>query len=176
MAKGKIILLNGASSSGKSTLIQKFVELMPDYLKLSLDDIGGLIFGMRNQRGKPTTSEIAVQSNYSLFLKPYLLPRIIRLIHDYSYNIIVDTVIDNKDVLEDWQSLFSEGEIVFVAVVCPLDELVEREKLRGDRTVGLAKSQFENIHAGIKYDIEVNTANSTIDECVNKIIDFINAT
>jgi len=174
MNKGKIILLNGVSSSGKTTLIQKFIEIMPDYLKLSLDDVGELIFNMRNQRRKPATSEIAVQSNYKLFLKPYLFHRIINLIHDYSYNIIVDALIDNEDVLKDWQTIFQYKEIIFVAVHCPIEELERREKARGDRPIGLAKSQLENFHKNIKYDVEINTFSNTVEECVQKIVNFIN--
>ena len=66
MKKGKIVLLNGVSSSGKSTLVQKFTEMMPDYLKLSLDDIGDLVWSMRGERRNPPTSEITVQSNYKI--------------------------------------------------------------------------------------------------------------
>ena len=174
MKKGRIVLLNGVSSSGKSTLVQKFTEIMPDYLKLSLDDIGALIWSMRTQRRNPPTGEIAVQSNYKIFLKPYLFHRIIRMIHDYSYNIIVDAVIDDELVLEDWQTIFKDNEVVFVAVHCPLEELEKREKARGDRPIGLAKAQLENFHKKIKYDIEIDTFNNTAEECVHKIVDFIN--
>ncbi|MGA9226013.1 MAG: hypothetical protein WB217_06725 [Mesobacillus sp.] len=38
MNKGKIILLNGVSSSGKSSLSKELVKLMPDYFHLSIDD------------------------------------------------------------------------------------------------------------------------------------------
>ena len=174
MEKGKIIFLNGVSSSGKATLVQKFTEIMPDYLKLSLDDIGDLVWSMRNQRRNPPTSEIAVQSNYKIFLKPYLFHRVIRMVHDYSYNIIVDALIDDALVLEDWQVVFKDNEVVFVAVHCPLEELEKREKARGDRPIGLAKSQLEKFPANIKYDIEVNTFDNTVEECVQKIVDFIN--
>ena len=174
MKKGRIVLLNGVSSSGKSTLVQKFTEIMPDYLKLSLDDIGDLVWSMRSQRRNPPTSEIAVQSNYKMFLKPYLFHRIIRMVHDYSYNIIVDALIDDELVLEDWQAVFKDNEVIFAAVRCPLEELEKREKARGDRPIGLAKSQLEKFPANIKYDIEVDTFNNTIEECVQKIVDFIN--
>ena len=173
MKKGKIILLNGVSSSGKSTLVQKLTEIMPDYLKLSLDDIGRLVWSMRSQRRNPPTSEIAVQSNYKVFLKPYLFHRVIRMVYDYSYNVIIDAVIENDLVLEDWRAIFKDDEIVYVAVHCPIEELEKREKLRGDRPIGLAKSQLENFHVGIKYDIEVNTFDNTVDECVQKIVDFL---
>ena len=171
MKKGKIILLNGVSSSGKSTLVKKFTEIMPNYLKLSLDDIGDLLDSMRNHKLNPLLT--AVQSNYKGQLKPYLFHRIIRMIHNYSYNIILDTVIYDELVLKDWQAIFKDDEIVYVAVHCPIEELDKRKKLRGDRPIGLAKSQLEIVHSNIKYDIEVNTFDNTVEECVQKIIDFL---
>ena len=174
MHKGKVIILNGVSSSGKSTLIQKFVEKMPEYLKLSLDDIGGLIFNMRNQKRKPKTSEIVVETNHKISLKPYLFHRIISLIHVFSYNIIVDALFDCETALEDWENVFRDNNVVFVAVHCPLEELEKRERIRGDRPIGLAKSQLVSFHANIKYDIEINTFTNTTEECVQQIIDYIN--
>ena len=174
MKNGKIVLLNGVSSSGKSTLAKHLAEHLPDYLLLSLDDIGKLIFQMRNKKLKPPTSEIAFYSNYKLPLKPYLFHRIIRLIHDYSYNIIVDAVIDNRDVAEDINAIFDKDDIIYVAVLCPIEELERRERVRGDRPIGLAKSQVESFHTNNKYDVEVDTFNNTLDECVEKIVNFIN--
>jgi chloramphenicol 3-O phosphotransferase len=174
MNKGKIILLNGVSSSGKSTLVQKFCERMPDYLKISLDDVGGLIFAMRGQRRKPATSELVYHTNQGLFLKPFLFHRIINSVHEFSYNIIVDAVIDNDDVLNDFYSIFNDTKVIFVAVHCPVDELEKREKERNDRPIGLAKSQLEKFHQNINYDVEVNTFSNSADECVSKIIDCLN--
>lgn len=171
--KGKIILLNGVSSSGKSTLAQKMTELMPDYLLISLDDIGDLMWKMRNKKRNPSTSELCVESNFEVSLKPYLFHRIISLVHDYSYNIIVDAVIDSAKVLKDLTTIFQDNEIIFVAVHCPIQELERREKARGDRPAGHAKSQLENFHKNIKYNVEVDTFSNTIDECALKIIEFI---
>ncbi|MCL2285676.1 MAG: chloramphenicol phosphotransferase CPT family protein [Firmicutes bacterium] len=127
------------------------------------------------QRREPTAGKIAVKMNQSMFLKPYLFHRIVSLIHDYSYNIIVNAVFDGRAVLEDWQTIFADNNhVIFVAVHCPLEELENRERARGDRLVGLAKKQLENFHTDIMYDIEVNTFENTVDECVQKIIDHIN--
>ena len=47
-------------------------------------------------------------------------------------------------------------DVFFVAVHCPLETLIEREKHRGDRPIGSAKRDFETIHAGKIYDLELD--------------------
>ncbi|WP_081086791.1 phosphotransferase-like protein [Burkholderia stagnalis] len=37
--------------------------------------------------------------------------------------------------------------VFIVGVFCSLEKLIEREKMRGNRTIGLAESQFKSIHA-----------------------------
>ncbi|MEH7884353.1 hypothetical protein V7654_08500 [Bacillus sp. JJ1609] len=43
MKKGKIILLNGVSSSGKTSLSKELINLLPDYFHISIDDFDTII-------------------------------------------------------------------------------------------------------------------------------------
>ena len=45
----------------------------------------------------------------------------------------------------------------FAGVHCPLELLVEREAARGDRPIGSARRDYETIHVGKTYDIELNS-------------------
>ncbi len=166
MQKGKAIILNGASSSGKSTLAKALAEKLSGYLLLSLDDIGDLIEKAADLRNKRL--HVAAQ-NFDVELEQYLFARITRLITDYSCNIILDTVFTPQGYSDLMQTLDGVCAIT-VGVHCPLEELERREKQRGDRPPGLAKLQYDTIHKHITYDIEVDTFNQTIEECVNAII------
>nr|WP_280940041.1 hypothetical protein [Agrobacterium bohemicum] len=48
-------------------------------------------------------------------------------------------------------------DVFFAAVHCPLEILVAREAARGDRPMGSAKKDFETIHVGKRYDIELQS-------------------
>lgn len=63
--------------------------------------------------------------------------------------------------------------VIFAKVDCPLDELQRREAARGDRTQGMAEYQFYRVHQNKQYDIEVNTATMTSQECVEAIISWM---
>jgi chloramphenicol 3-O phosphotransferase len=56
-----------------------------------------------------------------------------------------------------------------IGVRCPLEVLKEREKSRGDRTLGQARLQHELVHAHGVYDLEVDTAQFSAAECARQI-------
>ncbi|HEX8971095.1 phosphotransferase-like protein [Oryzihumus sp.] len=59
--------------------------------------------------------------------------------------------------------------MVFVGVRCPLEETVAREAARGDRPIGQAASQFEQVHAHGVYDVEVDTSILSARQCAEKV-------
>lgn len=61
-----------------------------------------------------------------------------------------------------------------MGVKCPLEIVEQREKERGDRNIGMARYQFERVHAHGLYDIEVDTSVLNVDECVTRIMALIN--
>jgi len=76
--------------------------------------------------------------------------------------------------LKECLELFEGFEVVFIGIKCPLDELERREALRGDRAQGLARWQYERVHAHNAYDIEVDTSVFTPEECAGTIIEYLN--
>ena len=47
----------------------------------------------------------------------------------------------------------------------PLDVLEARERERGDRLIGLARWQYDRVHHGKRYDLELDTSKATPMEC-----------
>ena len=58
---------------------------------------------------------------------------------------------------EEYAALLSGFAIFFVGVFAPLEVLEARERQRGDRLIGLARWQYDRIHRGKKYDLEVDS-------------------
>ncbi len=44
-----------------------------------------------------------------------------------------------------------------------------RERRRGDRMIGLARWQFDRVHRGMAYDLELETSRATAMECAEAI-------
>lgn len=87
--------------------------------------------------------------------------------------VIVDTV-DHEHPMKVFDALFRPFEVMYVAVRCPLEELERRELARGDRSIGLARRQFAEVHQFLRYDVEVDTHAQNAKESVALIKQFIN--
>ena len=79
-------------------------------------------------------------------------------------NLIVDDVLLGSEKKE-YADLLSPFEPYTVGVKAPLDVLEGRERERGDRLIGLARWQFDKVHQGMIYDLEVDTSSAPPLEC-----------
>ena len=79
-------------------------------------------------------------------------------------NLIIDDVLGPKG-LRDIVEVFTNFDVVFVGVHCPVATLEAREQERDDRDNGLAKSQLPHIHAKAIYDLEVDTEKLSPEDC-----------
>jgi len=92
---------------------------------------------------------------------------------DFGVNLIVDYVIHNESILMDFRRTIINVPMILIGIHCPTEILVRRERERGDRVVGLANSQLDFVHKGIKYDLEINTHNNTLEHNINIICNHI---
>lgn len=74
---------------------------------------------------------------------------------------ILEHILDTEGWLEEVVDLLAKHDVFFAAVHCPLEVLVEREAARGDRPIGSAKRDFETVHVGKRYDIELQSEDGT---------------
>jgi chloramphenicol 3-O phosphotransferase len=85
--------------------------------------------------------------------------------------VILDDVLEEEPPwVESLVELFDGLDVIFVGVHCPLGELERREQQRKDRRAGMARLQYEQVHAQSLYDVEVDTSALGPDECASKII------
>ncbi len=162
---GKIIIINGPSSSGKTTLalaLQKQLDL--PFIRFSFD-----LF----MEHKSFPSE-GIKSGK--FAWEQMRPSVFRGLHQClpalstaGNNIIFDHIIETKVWLYELVSLISESDVFFVGLHCSLPELERREIQRGDRRPGEARQDFETVHNIPTYDIEIDSENP-LDENVDLLI------
>lgn len=163
--KGKIIILNGTSSSGKTSLTKKLQEVLDEpYFHLSFDKIGEMapvrFFEGENRR------EMLMKTAAGLH-------HCIAALSNAGLNVIVDHVFELKTWLCECVDLLYDLPVILVGVHCPLDELERRERERGDRMIGLAKLQLNLVHEHMVYDIEIDTFEYSLSDCANKIIETV---
>lgn len=69
--------------------------------------------------------------------------------------------------------MLHEYPLLYVHVTCPFDEMLRREKERGNSTIGQSEHLFTEISPYDIYDITVNTFQNTKEECADKIIELL---
>jgi chloramphenicol 3-O phosphotransferase len=150
---GKIIIINGPSSSGKTTLalaLQKQLDL--PFIRFSFDlFIDHKAFPSEQIKSGKFSWE---QMRPSIFLGLHqCLPALARA----GNNIIFDHIIETKAWLYELVSLVSELDVFFVGLHCSLPELERRELQRGDRPPGDARQDFQTVHSIPTYDLELDS-------------------
>ena len=72
---------------------------------------------------------------------------------------------------QEYRDLLRSYDLYLIGLVAPLDVVEARERARGNREIGLARGQYDLVHRGIAYDLEVNTSTATPAECARIICD-----
>jgi len=179
---GNIILLNGASSAGKTSIlvalqqildmpyldagIDKFLWMLPKrYLDVPLwHDV--FEYAWREQGD---TRELFIQAGPLGHRLMSGMHHAIAIMSQAGNNIIADHVLIERQWVLECACLFADLPALFVGVHCPLEILEQRERERSDRTLGQARAYFRTVHAHGIYDLEVDTSRFSPVECALQI-------
>jgi chloramphenicol 3-O phosphotransferase len=156
---GTVVVLNGPSSSGKTTLAGALrVRLGPASAAASIDQFFPFVHP-------------AAPNNWRLFsaLTEALFGTAVAL-SDGGFHVIVDTVFERPESLLTATRALVGRTYFMVAVTCPVEVLEERERARGNRRPGQARDQHERVLQGANYDLHLDTALLSPDECVDRVI------
>jgi chloramphenicol 3-O phosphotransferase len=160
------IVLNGASSSGKTTIARSIQRLSKTpVLHASLDTFTDMFCW-------PAISEPGVRGECHRFgvanfhaALPILASR--------RFPIVVDHVFEHYAWFEDCRDALKAKRTYFVGVRYPVSVLEERERARGDRKPGMARSQVARVHERKPYALEVDTSVQSPEECATEILRFV---
>lgn len=183
-----IILLNGVSSAGKSSIakalqsiwptpllelgIDRFIAMMPKkYIGLGPDAQQGFQYVPDRDESGPIVHVRSGWLGHKLLIS---IPSIIHSLTQHGYDLVVDEVLEGDERLRDYVQLLSNHRVYFIAIVCNLDVLEERERTRQNRPVGMARPQSKLVHGPTRlYDLEIDTTNTSPDISALHIVDFI---
>jgi chloramphenicol 3-O phosphotransferase len=154
---GKIIIINGPSSSGKTTLalaLQKRLDL--PFIRFSFD-----LF--LDHKAFPSEQIKSGKFSWDL-MRPSVfrgIQQCLPALATAGNNILFDHIIETKAWLYELLSLISELDVFFVGLHCSLPELERRETQRGNRREGEARQDFQTVHNITSYDLELDSEQST---------------
>jgi chloramphenicol 3-O phosphotransferase len=162
---GHIILLNGASSSGKSTLARALQAALDEpFWHFSIDH---LISANVLPRTRINSGEFPWQELRPAFFEGF--HQCLPALADAGNNLIVEHIIESEAWLSRLLRLLAHLDILFVGIHCPLPELERRELERKDRRVGEARADYAITHTFGTYDFEIDST-QPLDDNVDAVI------
>ncbi len=192
MKPGRIVVLNGTSSAGKTTIATGFrdtrAEALDYWFLAGIDDVLSklplpwLDLGFPGGPGAACHDGLGFVSTGSD--RRVHVGRLCReLLRAYQstvadaakrgLNVIVDDVVLDSVMWADWQAVLDGLTVQWVAVKCDRDDAKARELARGDRPIGMVDAQFEVVHTYADYDHEINTSLLNPDDATSALLRFL---
>jgi chloramphenicol 3-O phosphotransferase len=159
--RNAVIVLNGASSSGKSSIAFELQGLLPrPFLAFGVDTLvaslppassthePGIVFG--------SDGVVAVDDRFRK-LEHAWYQGLAAIARDHVGVIIDEVFLGGRESQDRLRSALGGLRVVWVGVRCDLEVAVAREVARPERTQGMASSQAMIVHEGVQYDLQVDT-------------------
>ncbi len=171
MEKGRIIFLNGVTSSGKTSI----VEAMQNR-----DDV--FFYVVANDLFQEMVGEKYLQQNYWKYLGEVIIMmyHTAKLFSDMGKNVIIDGILVERDGITSHYprllEILKNNPLDIVEVFCPLEICRQRNIARGDRYESQSAEQHTLMAANISYSLRVDTSVNSSAECAEMIMKHVWAT
>ena len=175
-----VILLNGASSSGKSPLSKALLARLP-FVSTGIDEFVwervpfSWYMAVERYLGGPRDAGLAIEHEDEPAKLFRAFHRSVRACVAEGLGVVVDDCIVRRDLLDDWMTVLDGLDVFFVGVHCAEEELLFRERARRDRPLGGAAGSMNRVHAHAIYDLEVESTAKPSSALAGEIIAALEA-
>ena len=168
------VVLNGTSSSGKTTIARAFQEaaLPRVFLNFSIDSI---LYAL------PPSAVTRITAGADI--ADLRLPELVRAFYactkqllDLGHDLIIDHAVTAQYHADLLQEATGAHDVVLVGLDCPIEILRDRERLRADRRLGMAERQAKSIHTLLTYDVFIDTSTVAPEEAARRILGTLEST
>ncbi|CAH1755813.1 23190_t:CDS:2, partial [Entrophospora sp. SA101] len=186
--KGNVLAPYLIGGTGKTTLAKEIQHLSDEkFLFVGIDTLFGAIpkklVGFSEKTEKegfryvvdPKTG-VCIDMKVSLYAIQVFscLPKVVKLLADNGLNVIFDECNFYKELLDNYRIIFSGHKFFMVSVKCDLETLEKREKLRGDRVIGMAKVFYQSEkNFQYPYDLVVDNTTKLPSTNAKKILELL---
>jgi adenylylsulfate kinase/chloramphenicol 3-O phosphotransferase len=165
MRKGRIIFLNGVTSSGKTSIVEALQNRDDCYFYVVANDLFEQMIGER-----------FLQENYWQHLGRViiLMYHTAKLFSDMGHDVLIDGIlVERPEIAPHYQqmmNILADNPLSIVEVACSLEICRERNIARGDRHESQSQEQAEIMARDIRYAMTVHTDQNTPEECAEAIL------
>ena len=192
----EVIVLNGPSSSGKTTLATELQEVLEEtWLVFGIDTLisalplalleihEGATIGARPKEHLvrdggirfDADGEITVGSEFRRLETAWLSG--LSSIVESGVRLILDEVfLDGAHSQDRLRQALAGRRVAWIGVTCNVDVATQRERDRGDRVVGEFERQSGRVHEGVQYDLVIDTTSRPSNELAREIAEYVQAT
>jgi chloramphenicol 3-O phosphotransferase len=169
----QVIVLNGGSSSGKSTIARALQEVLPgQWLTFGVDVLIEALPG----RGEDPRSGLVLEPDGTVTVRAAF-----RAVEDIWYSglavmarrgallILDEALLSGGAGQRRLRALLDGLDVLWAGVHCDSLVAAAREAARPDRVPGMAVKQAAAVHAGVVYDVEVDTTGRPAAACARQI-------
>lgn len=169
---GRVLILNGGSSAGKTTLGRGLQSAMADaWLLLGIDLLIWMLPPRMINDPKGLTVHEGVIVRGDLFMSLYagFQSAVATLAHSGVNVLLDDLTLDGVADQQRWSDALLGLDVLWVGVRCDPVIAAERESKRQSRLPGIARHQAKSVHVGVRYDVEVDTGVLDLRESMSLI-------
>ena len=170
----RIVLLNGVGSAGKSSIAKALQAITRDvFLHVQMDAFFDMLPAASIGHPDGVTFETIQDGEHpSVVIRSGSVAQ--RAFRGMRHAVAAmaaqgnDLIVDEVLLGETWTEyvrLLEPFQVFLVGVHARLETLEAREKARGDRLIGLARWQFDRVHNGMVYDLQLDTDDASPAEC-----------
>ena len=165
MAKGRIIYLNGVTSSGKTSIVEALQACWDVFFYVVANDLFQEMIG-----------EEYLKEDYWKYLGEVIIMmyHTAKLFSDMGKNVIIDSILVEREGIaphyDRMKEILQDNPLDIVEVYCPLEICRQRNIYRGDGYVTQSEEQAKLMAIGIQYSIRVDTSKLSPDECSDAIL------
>ncbi len=195
----QLILVNGPSSAGKTTLCRALQGAIEHpYLIAGFDDfifmsapryyLGAdtarqgstdrwTALGVEMVTTSPPGAPPAVVARFGPVFRNLTnaMAPAVRALIEAGNPVIFDHVLHDREMYDSFRAATAGLSVFSVGVTCPLAVLESRERDRGDRVLGRARGLVDVVHSFCDYDTTVDTAALSTEACVARILAALRA-
>ena len=169
----QVIVLNGGSSSGKSSIARSLQDVLPGlWLTFGTDVLAEALPG----RGDDPRSGLVLEPDGTVTVKPEFRAveeiwyRGLAVMASHGASLILDEVfLAGGAGQQRLRALLDGLDVLWAGVHCDPLVAANREALRPERVRGMAMAQAVAVHAGVVYNVEVDTTGCSAIACARRI-------
>ncbi|MEY8330473.1 AAA family ATPase [Lachnospiraceae bacterium 48-33] len=165
MEKGRIIFLNGVTSSGKTSIVEAMQQQKDIFFYAVANDLFEQMIG-----------DNYLRDNYWGYLSEVIIMmyHTAKLFSDIGKNVLIDGILVERDEIKPHYhqllEILKDNPLDIIEIYCPLDICRQRNIIRGDRYETQSQEQYDLMAENIKYSAKVDTSIYSSEKCAEKIM------